>query len=163
MNESIVEDGAFAWFADLRYAVGHAPELAPGEPTAEQDSFGEVVLIRRLHDAIRRLNSTIPGDAREEALRKVLRVGVPSLTQANRGYHRMRETIGIRSFIVRSDLMYAARPGTAIPYTIRRDGMRWRSLVNCPLVRACGNRKIGRPENTHCATHIANEPRTHRA
>lgn len=35
------------------------------------------------------LNESVVEDAREEALRKVLRVGTPSLTQTNRAFHRM--------------------------------------------------------------------------
>jgi type I restriction enzyme R subunit len=89
LNESIVEEAALGWFAELGYSVGHGPHLAPGEPAAERDSFGKVVLEGRLRAAIRRLNVSIPEDAREEALRKVLRVGTPSLTQTNRAFHRM--------------------------------------------------------------------------
>ena len=89
LNESIVEDAALEWFGELGYAVGHGPHLAPGEPAAERDSFGEVVLVGRLREAIRRLNFSISEEAREEALRKVLRVGTPSLTQTNRAFHRM--------------------------------------------------------------------------
>ena len=89
LNESIVEDAALEWFGELGYAIGHGPHLAPGEPAAERDSFGEVVLVGRLREAIRRLNPAIPEEAREEALRKVLRVGTPSLTQTNRAFHRM--------------------------------------------------------------------------
>jgi len=89
IDESIVEDAALEWFGELGYAVGHGPQLAPGEPAAERESFGEVVLVGRLREAIRRLNPAIPAEAREEALRKVLRVGTPSLTQTNRAFHRM--------------------------------------------------------------------------
>jgi type I restriction enzyme R subunit len=89
ISESIVEDAALGWFGELGYVVGHGPHLAPGEPAAERDSFGEVVLVGRLREAIRRLNPAIPEDAREEALRKVVRVGTPSLTQTNRAFHRM--------------------------------------------------------------------------
>jgi type I restriction enzyme R subunit len=89
LNESIVEDAALEWFGELGYAVGHGPHLAPGEPAAERDSFSEVVLLGRLREAIRRLNPAIPEDAREEALRKVLRVGTPALVQTNRAFHRM--------------------------------------------------------------------------
>jgi type I restriction enzyme R subunit len=35
LNESIVEDAALEWFGELGYAVGHGPQLAPGEPAAE--------------------------------------------------------------------------------------------------------------------------------
>jgi type I restriction enzyme R subunit len=89
MNESIVEEAALTWFGELGYAIGHGPHLAPGEPAAERESFGEVVLEGRLREAIRRLNPAIPEEAREEAVRKVLRVGTPSLTQTNRAFHRM--------------------------------------------------------------------------
>ncbi len=89
LNESIVEDAALTWFGELGYALGHGPHLAPGESAAERESFGEVVLVRRLREAIQRLNPAIPEEAREEALRKVLRVGTPSLTQTNRAFHRM--------------------------------------------------------------------------
>ena len=63
LNESIVEDADQAWFGELGYAVGHGPQMAPGEPTAERDSFGEVVLAGRLREAIRRLNPAIPEEA----------------------------------------------------------------------------------------------------
>jgi len=83
LNESIVEDAALTGFGELGYAVGHGPQLAPGEPAAERDSFGAVVQFRfaqtltqplprgprgeesgRLREAIRRLNPAIPEEAR---------------------------------------------------------------------------------------------------
>jgi type I restriction enzyme, R subunit len=85
LTESIVEDAALTWFGELGYAVGHGPQMAPGEPAAERDSFGEVVLIGRLREAIRQLNPSIPEEAREEALRKVLRVATPSLVKSDEG------------------------------------------------------------------------------
>ena len=63
---------------ELGYTVAHGPQLAPGEPAAERDSFSEVVLVGRLREAVRRLNPAIPEEAREDALRKLLRVGSPS-------------------------------------------------------------------------------------
>ena len=89
LNESIVEEAALEWFGELGYAVGHGPRIAPGEVAAERETFGDVVLAGRLRAAMARLNPGIPEEAREEALRKVLRVGTPSLTQTNRAFHRM--------------------------------------------------------------------------
>jgi len=63
LNESIVEDAALEWFGELGYAIGHGPQLAPGEPAAERESFGAVVLVGRLREAIRRLNPAIPEEA----------------------------------------------------------------------------------------------------
>ncbi len=64
LNESIVEDAALTWFGELGYAVGHGPQIAPGEPAAERQSFGEVVLVSRLREARRRMNPAIPEQAR---------------------------------------------------------------------------------------------------
>ena len=57
LNESIVEDIALGWFGELGYAVGHGPHFAPGEPAAERDGFGDVVLVGRSREAILRLYS----------------------------------------------------------------------------------------------------------
>jgi len=89
LNETAVEDAALNWFAELGYAFIQAPHLAPGEIAAERNSFSDVALAGRLRDSIARLNPAIPGDAREEALRKVLRHDAPSLIGNNRAFHRM--------------------------------------------------------------------------
>ena len=68
LNESTVEAAALEWFAALGYAVDHGSRLAPGEPAAERDSFGEVVLVGRLREAIWRLNPAIPEEASACAL-----------------------------------------------------------------------------------------------
>lgn len=69
--------------------MAHGPNIAPGEPGAMRESFGQVVLAAKLEDAIARLNPKIPDEAREEALRKVVRLDSPSLVGANRIFHRM--------------------------------------------------------------------------
>src|SRR6266513_3416605 len=89
LAESTVEAAALNWFTELKYAVVHAPHLAPGEIAAERNSFTDVVLAGRLRDAIARLNPSIPDDAREEAMRKVLRHDAPSLVGNNRAFHHM--------------------------------------------------------------------------
>src|SRR6266849_5330135 len=89
LNESVLEEAALDWFVELGYAVAPAPHLAPGEIATERDSFSDVVLVPRLRDAIAHLNPAIPSDAREEALRKVLRHDAPSLTGNNRAFHQI--------------------------------------------------------------------------
>jgi type I restriction enzyme R subunit len=88
-EESVVEDAALSWFAELGYQIGYGPDFSPGEVAAERDSFGDVVLAPRLRQAIEKLNPEVPEDAREEALRRVLRVGTPSLIQTNRNFHAL--------------------------------------------------------------------------
>jgi len=70
----------------LGYAVLHGPDLEPGEPAAERDSFGDVVLTGRLRQAIDRRNANIPREARDEALRKVLLPDSPLLVGNNRQF-----------------------------------------------------------------------------
>jgi len=89
LTESIVEDAALEWFGELGYAVGHGLQMAPGEPAAERDSFGEVVLVDRLRQGLRRVNVGLSEEAIEEAIRKVLHVATPSLTQTNRAFHKL--------------------------------------------------------------------------
>jgi type I restriction enzyme R subunit len=59
LTESVVEEAALTWFRELGYSIGHGPHMAPGELAAERDSFGDVVLVGRLRDAITRLNPTM--------------------------------------------------------------------------------------------------------
>ena len=82
LNESDLETAALEWFESIGYTIAHGPELAPGENGAERASFHDVVLVDRLRDAIASLNPSIPMEAQEEALRKVLRVGSPSLSSS---------------------------------------------------------------------------------
>ena len=89
LTESIVEEAAIEWLESLGFTAANGPGLSPGEAASERDSFSDVVLVDRLRDAIRRLNRSIPEDAREEAFRRVLRVAVPSLVQSNHAFHRM--------------------------------------------------------------------------
>jgi len=89
LTEALIEEAALGWFQELGYVVRHGPDLAPGEPAAERQSFGDVVLVGRLREATRRLNPAIPDDAREEALRKLLRLATPSLVQTNSAFHRL--------------------------------------------------------------------------
>jgi type I restriction enzyme R subunit len=39
LQESHVEDATLGWFAELGYTIGHGPEMAPGGPAAERESF----------------------------------------------------------------------------------------------------------------------------
>ena len=77
--ESDIEEASLDWLADLGYTVLHGPDIAPNTPNAERSDYNEVVLTRRLQDAIARLNPKIPADAQEEAIRKVLNPDSPSI------------------------------------------------------------------------------------
>ncbi len=89
-TESVVEEAALEWFAELGYSTLAGPEIAPGELLAERDSFADVVLVKRLLGALYSLNPNLPTEAIDDALRKITRSEAPSLIANNRALHRMR-------------------------------------------------------------------------
>ncbi|MBK1827362.1 type I restriction endonuclease subunit R [Haloferula rosea] len=89
LTESTVEEAALEWFGELGYAIGHGPEVAPGEAAEERNSFGDVVLEGRLREALRRLNPEVQEEGREEVLRRVLRVADGTLVRTNFSFYRM--------------------------------------------------------------------------
>jgi type I restriction enzyme R subunit len=90
-TESVVEDAALAWLEALGYAVLHGPDIGAGEPAAERSdpNYRDVLLERRLREALLRLNPDLPPDALDDAYRKLTRVDAPSLVERNRAVHRM--------------------------------------------------------------------------
>ena len=74
-TESDLEQATLEWLEELEYGVVGGPEIAPppdGE-RPERTSYQDVVLVERLKSAIAKFNPEIPKEAKEEALRKVLR------------------------------------------------------------------------------------------
>jgi len=88
INESVVEQAALAWLQSLDYAILQGPEIAPGEPQAEREDYGKVVLERRLQQAVQRLNPKVPAVALDEAFRKLTRPDSPSLVANNYFVHK---------------------------------------------------------------------------
>jgi type I restriction enzyme R subunit len=88
-SESELEQVALTWLSESGYAVAHGVEIAPGEAKPERDDYHEVLLARRLRDALERLNPDLPPELLEEAFRKLTRTESPSLIQNNRAFHRM--------------------------------------------------------------------------
>ncbi|WP_042703172.1 type I restriction endonuclease subunit R [Azospirillum sp. B506] len=89
LSESHVEQAALAWLAELGYTITSGPAIAPDGAAAERASYQDVVLARRLVQAVARLNPAIPEEARAEALRVLRRVEYPGLIEENRRLHRM--------------------------------------------------------------------------
>lgn len=89
VDESIAEAALMEWLGTLGYETILGGEIAPGMLQAERDSYRDVVLRDRLKETIDRLNPDVPQTARDEALRKVLRVESPSVVVNNRRFHDM--------------------------------------------------------------------------
>ncbi len=87
--ESVVEQAALAWLESTGWSVRNGAEIAPGEPAAERDTFGPVVLAQRLRDALMRLNPTLLAEALEDAFRKLTRSEGADPIAHNRALHRL--------------------------------------------------------------------------
>jgi type I restriction enzyme R subunit len=87
ISENHIEQVFIQEFIDLGYEYINGGIISP-EGVAQEREFNDVVLKQRLQSGIDRANPTIPVEAREEALRKVLRAGSPNLFQNNYQFHR---------------------------------------------------------------------------
>ncbi len=88
-TESTIEQTALDWLKDLGYAVVYGGDIAPDEPAAERENYGEVILAGRLKDALKRINPNAPPEALEDAFRKITRPSSVSLVGNNRSFHKM--------------------------------------------------------------------------
>ena len=89
VTESTVEQATLAWLENLGWSVAHGPDIAPNMPGAERTDYGEVLLARRLRDALARLNPDLPAAALEDAFRRLTRPEGSTLEARNRAFHRM--------------------------------------------------------------------------
>jgi type I restriction enzyme, R subunit len=89
--ESVVEEASLDWLAGLGYSILHGPDIAFDMLGAERSdaNYRDVILERRLRQALIRLNPDLPADALEDAFRKLTRTDAPSLVERNRAVHRM--------------------------------------------------------------------------
>ena len=67
----------------------HGPDITPDGINPQRKSYSDVVLVERLIDAIDKINPNIPGEIREESVKKVLRSESPQLIINNRSFHKM--------------------------------------------------------------------------
>ena len=89
VDESDVEQAALEWMYELAWGVAHGPDIAPDTPGAERADYSQVVLERRLRDALAVLNPDLPVDAIDDAFRKLTRPEGSTLEARNRAFHRM--------------------------------------------------------------------------
>lgn len=87
ISEDNIEQIIIQEFIDLGYQYINGTDISPDGSMPERE-YNEVVLKSRLQEAIAKLNPTIPYEAQEEALRKVLRSDSPELFQNNYQFHK---------------------------------------------------------------------------
>ena len=96
-TESVVEQAALGWLASLDWQIAHGPDIAPDMPATERRDYGEVVLVRRLRDALTRLNQDLPAEALEDAFRKLTRPEGAELVSRNCSARRTAPQAYLRS------------------------------------------------------------------
>ena len=89
ITESEVEQAALDILAEMGYRIIHGPDIAPDADNPERQSYADVVLEEYLLDALDRLNPSIPAEAKEVAIKKILRSESPDLVVNNHRFHQM--------------------------------------------------------------------------
>jgi type I restriction enzyme R subunit len=87
ISEDHIEQIVIQEFIDLGYSYVNGADISP-DGMAQEREFDEVVLKHRLRNAIAKLNSTVPAEAQEDALKKLLRTDSPNLFQNNYTIHK---------------------------------------------------------------------------
>ena len=89
MTEDQLEQEALIWLQDVGYTHLYGPDIAFDGARPERADYRQVQLAFRLREAIHKLNLDIPVAAREDALKQILDLGIPSLLSANRHFHKL--------------------------------------------------------------------------
>lgn len=109
ITETQMESICLEYLRELGYFFLYGPDISPDGMFPER-LYNEVILASRLKSAIDRLNPLISSDAREEALKKVLRTTSPNLLINNETFHQyLTEGIDIeyrKNGSIRGDKVY---------------------------------------------------------
>jgi len=87
--ESQIEKMAIEELVELGYTYLSGPDIAPDTLSAERNSYGEVLLKKRLIDSVVRLNPSLSYDVVLEAVNKVSRISTSNLVADNEAFHKM--------------------------------------------------------------------------
>ena len=107
ITEADVERAALNWLEGLDWLIAHGPDLsacdaclrathrqaqagiAPDTANAERSDYGQVILERRVRDALALFNPGLPATAVEDAFRKLIHPEGSTPESRNRAFHRM--------------------------------------------------------------------------
>ncbi|MBK9257678.1 MAG: type I restriction endonuclease subunit R [Saprospiraceae bacterium] len=87
ISEDHIEQVIIQEFIELGYHYINGIDISPDGLSPER-AYNEVILKNRLQEAIAKFNPSIPYEAQEEALKKVLRSDSPNLFQNNYQFHK---------------------------------------------------------------------------
>ncbi len=89
ITENIIEQSTIEILQSQGWEYDNGKEISPEGLFCERESFSQVILTKRLREAIARINPHIPADAQEAAVQKVLRIASPDLLHNNEEFHRL--------------------------------------------------------------------------
>lgn len=89
ITENLIEAFAIELLDKLGYEYIYAPDIAHDGGKPERDSYAQVLLLNRLHNAVKRINHSIPADAQAEAIKEIQRIASPELLSNNETFHRL--------------------------------------------------------------------------
>ena len=99
LSEAALEELLLQNFERLGYERSTDAEIGPDGTSSERESYGDVILQRRLVAAIEKLNPDIPSEARQDAFKSLVATVTPSLVEENRRLHRfMVEGVGVEYY-----------------------------------------------------------------
>lgn len=87
ISENEIEQIAISYLQNMGYTHVLGTSVSPDGEYPERQ-YHEVVLVKRLRDAIDKLNPSISQDAKEDALKKVLRTDSPNAIVSNETFHK---------------------------------------------------------------------------
>jgi type I restriction enzyme R subunit len=89
ITENLIELLAIQCLEALGYNYLYGPDIAPDGHSPERDSYEKVLLLRRLQNAVKRINRSIPADAQAEAIEEIQRIASSELLANNETFHRL--------------------------------------------------------------------------
>jgi type I restriction enzyme R subunit len=104
ISEAALEHMLIDQLSRLGYSVACEEAIGPDGSHPERESHDQVILTRRLIEAVARINPKIPEEARADAVRKLTQTEFPTLLEENHRIHKLL-TEGV-------DVEYYERDGT---------------------------------------------------
>ena len=89
LTESAIEDFAIDLLQQHGYSYLYGPDIAPDGDNPERRHYDDVFLVKRLENALQRINPGVPLLILQSALKDVLRVHSPDLLASNETFHRL--------------------------------------------------------------------------
>src|SRR3989338_3866095 len=89
LTESSIEQVALDILSELKYKVIYGSDIGEDGLRPERRSYADVILVGRVREAIDRFNPEIPAEAKDEAVKRILRTESPDLVINNLRFHKM--------------------------------------------------------------------------